>query len=156
MYVTYRPPVNDGEEQEEQKWYFSPDDVNNFDAEAIEGVTAMTWDEWMFNLQKGSVKARRALLWILLRHVHRGLQFRDVSITKRSLTVEFDKAEYAEMIENIEKSPDSPGANKEAVLERFHAEMDEAPEPPAESGKAPYVSVESGTPLPSHKSASTL
>jgi hypothetical protein len=155
MFVTYKPPVQDGEEVEEQRWAFIPEEVNSFDAEAIEMATGWTYEEFLMYVQKGSMKARRTLLWILLRNIHRGLALRDVHISKSQLSVDYDKAEYAEIIKSIQEAPEQPGVNKEAIIDNLTAEMDRAPEPPDGMGKAHSVTGGGLIALPSHRSAST-
>lgn len=151
MYVTYTPAEGD-----KQEFIFNPNDINNFDAESIESVTGWDWDEFYMHLQKGSTKARRALLWVLLRAQHRGLQFRDVHFTKKQVEVEYDKAEIREIMENIRNAPDRPEVNKEATLEQFEQELEKAREVPDLEGKA-HVEIAGGLiALPSHKSAVTL
>lgn len=152
MYLTYCPEGND----EPQEFVFNPDNINTFDAEAIESATAWTWEEFMMNLRKGSVKARRVLLWVFLRRVHRGLQLRDVNFKNKEVKLEFDASEMATLMDAVKESPDQPGVDKESILDAMEAERVKARPAPDESGKAPELISGDGTPLPSHKSASVL
>lgn len=148
MYITYRP-VGDGEPQE---FVFLPGKTPTFDSEAIERVTEWTWDEFMTNLQKGSLKARRALLWILLRRQHRGIQFKDVSFTPDEVNVEYDVFELTQLRRDIEDSPRSD-EEKEPFLAYVDREIEKARPAPDESGKAPELINGDVTGLPSHRSA---
>jgi hypothetical protein len=151
MYVTYMP-----DEGDKQEFIFNPNDINNFDAESIESVTGWDWDEFYMHLQKGSTKARRALLWVLLRAQHRGLQFRDVQFKKKQLEVEYDKSEVQELIDNINASPERPDVDRQAILDQLDREMEKAREVPDMEGKA-HVEIAAGLiALPSHKSAAIL
>jgi hypothetical protein len=148
MYLTYRP-VGDPEPQE---FVFIPGKTNSFDSEAIENVTEWTWEEFLANLQKGSMKARRALLWVMLRRIHRGLRFKDVSCTPDEVKVEYDVYELTELRQNIEDSNRSD-EEKEPYLAYVDQEIAKARPAPDESGKAPELYVADGTGLPSHSSA---
>lgn len=151
MYVVYKPTGD----EEPQEWVFVPDDFNSFDAEAIETATGWSWDEFLMQLQKGSVRARRALLWVLLRQVHRGLQLKDVRFTPRELKVEYDIEELTAMKQDIIEAPDVPGTPKEPTLNYLDGQIAKARPAPGGEGKAQELPSVGSTPLPSHKSALT-
>jgi hypothetical protein len=151
MYLTYKPA-----DEDPQEFIFIPDEINSFDAEAIESATNWTWEEFMLKLQTGSFKARRALLWVLLRTVHRGLAFRDVKFNKNQVELEYDVDEMAKLIKQIKEQPDQDGFNKDAFIAQMEKEMETARPAPAESGKAQELIAGGLTYLPSHRSASIL
>lgn len=152
MYLTYKPSGGEGESQE---FIFIPGQCDNFDSEAIENATAWTWEEFLMNLRKGSVKARRALLWILLRRVHRGLQLRDVHFKNSEVELEYDKNEMQDLINGFRDQPEQPGMDKGSILEMMELEVQKARPAPDAEGKGQELIVAEGTPLPSHKSALT-
>lgn len=133
MYVTYHPAGS----EEPTEFTFIPGKMNNFDAETIETATGWSWDEFLMNLQKGSVKARRTLLWILLRQQHRGLKLNDVRITPDEVKVEMDAGELSRLRDDIEQAPDQLGVDKDAVLAAIAIEIGKAR--PAPEGKAQLV-----------------
>lgn len=154
MYVAYRP-VGGAEDEtpEAQEFVFIPGKCSNFDAESIESETGWTWDEFLMYLQKGSIKARRALLWILLRRVHRSIRFKDVRFTPAEVTVEYDAAELEETRRSVEDAPEQPGVDKQPLLDYLAGEIEKARPAPDGSGKAPELLGADSTGLPSHKSA---
>src|SRR5690348_10855217 len=111
MYLTYKPEGSDP-----QEFVFNPDDFSAFDAEAVESSTGWTWDEFLLHLRKGSVKARRTLLWTFLRRVHRGLHLRDVQFKNSEVKLEYDQDEMREILHSVEEAPDQPGVDKELLL----------------------------------------
>jgi hypothetical protein len=74
--IAYTP-----EHGQPQEWDFDPTDPNNWEAEALESVGGEQWetyDEWSEYLARGSYRARRALLWVLLNRTD-SIGFDDVS-----------------------------------------------------------------------------
>lgn len=133
MYLTYQPEGS----EEPQEFTFIPDDTNTFDSEAIESATSWTWEEFLMNLRKGSTKARRVLLWVCLRRVHRGLQLRDVSFQQKEVKLEYDVNEMVQLREGVLESPDQPGIDKALILAAMDAEIEKARPAPGGEGKAP-------------------
>jgi hypothetical protein len=50
-----------------REWSYEPGELSSADAEAIEDVTGWTYEEFGQALWSGSVRAKRALLWVLRR-----------------------------------------------------------------------------------------
>lgn len=98
MWAIYRP---DGEDS--QEWWLRLDDLGDNEAEMIEARSGMDWEEWKLRLLKGNIRARRALLWSLLRRQHMALRYEDVRFTAATFSVEFDAQELGEMIRAMEK-----------------------------------------------------
>jgi hypothetical protein len=76
--VIYEPV--DGPRQE---FEYVPQELLSFDAEAIEDVGGPTWgtyEEFGVKLGGGNLKARRALLWIMLRRQNPRLRFTDLVV----------------------------------------------------------------------------
>jgi hypothetical protein len=105
MKIFYAP--DDGDPQ---AWDFDPARMLTSEAEAIETVTEMTYLEFGEALSKGSMKAFRALVWIMRkRHEDATLRYRDVDFPIGALTFENDEPEPAD-----DEQADSPGPKEEA------------------------------------------
>jgi hypothetical protein len=136
MYVTYKPDGGDV-----QEWSFHPRKMPSNEAEAIERATDMTWAEFSAQVMKGSVRARRALLWILLRRTHPTLKFADVAFTMDELDMSMDSAELAAMRTELEKVDDDDV--RALALRQIDDEIAEAEA--KDSPKVSSSSDESGT-----------
>lgn len=131
MYVNYRP---DG--QPAQKFEFVPDKVMADEAELIELRFDQTWDQFLVAVMSGSMRARRILLWHLLRGAHPTLNLDDVRFVVGEVQVEFDRTELQKMYDEAATSGAVPEAKREMVLATLKAELDKAPAGTA-PGKAP-------------------
>ena len=136
MYVTYKPEGGDV-----QEWAFHPRKMPSHEAEAIEHATDMTWAEFSAQVLKGSVRARRALLWILLRRQHPTIKFADVAFTMDELDLSMDSAELGAMRVELEKIADDDV--RSLALGQIDAEIAEAQA--KDSPKALSNSDENGT-----------
>lgn len=101
MEVIYTPDGGD-----EQRWSFRPKKFPSGEAEAIESATGFMWDEFAQAVLKGSVRARRGLLWVLLRRQHPTIKFADVSFTLDELRLEMELDELQAMRGELEKIED--------------------------------------------------
>lgn len=100
MYVDYKP-----EDGDKQSWEFDPDKVRQSDAEMIEKRYGKQWNEFRGGVLQGDSKARRVLLWHLMRRQHPHLRYEDVpDFCMGELLVEQSYPELAEMRERIEKA----------------------------------------------------
>ena len=130
MIVTYKPADGD-----ERSWTFRATEMSSGDAEDIEDAVGKTFDEWQMALQMGGAKARRALLWIMLRRDTPGLRFRDVSFRMGELDLDYEPEEKARLRAEVEKIKDIPEADKAQVLALLADEEGQAPaEQPAPKG----------------------
>ena len=100
MFVEYDPQDGTGK----QTWEFDPDDVLQSDAEEIEKAYGQAWEVWLHGLRIREAKARRVLLWQMLREKHREaggrikLRFADTpDFRMRQVTVHMSSAEIREM-----------------------------------------------------------
>ena len=73
MFVTYKP-----EDGDVQDWEFRPNKVRQSEGEMIEKRFGGTWDQFVGAVQSGNLKARRVLLWHLMRRQHPALRLEDV------------------------------------------------------------------------------
>jgi hypothetical protein len=64
-----------------EQFDFDPDKVLSLEAEALENVGGEAWDsyaDWLDRIGNGNIRARRALLWVMLRRSNPELRFVDV------------------------------------------------------------------------------
>lgn len=122
MFVTYKP-----EDGDVQRWRFDPGRVRASKAEMIEKRFGQNWDVWLANVQSGSMKARRVLLWHLLTLAHNGLRFEDVpDFFADELLVEHSVDELTEIRDRVAKSTKIPEEQRDMMLDALDVEMTEA------------------------------
>jgi hypothetical protein len=137
MWVTFTPEGGD-----KRDWHFVADDVWEDDAEAIEKAAGVAWDQWRNELRRGASRARRSLLWHLLRQDHPGLRFEDLQrYRKGELVVEFDVAELQVMRQNFLDSPRLTEDERHDLVADVDKEIAKAREKFGEPGKAPSPGV---------------
>lgn len=115
MHITYRP--GDGDEQ---RWDFDPDKVRASQAELIEKRAGLSFDAWHNAVRSGGVKARRVLLWHLIRLEHHTLRYEDTpDFALGELLVEHSAAELLELRDRLQKAsmPDDERAQVEVALD---------------------------------------
>jgi hypothetical protein len=100
MHVTYSP--EDGDRQE---WTFKPGRVRSSEAATMEKAFGGTWDELTLGVQGGNTRARRVMLWHLLRREHARMLYEDTpDFYADELAVEFSVDELTPMRDRIQKS----------------------------------------------------
>lgn len=133
MKVIYTP--EDGERQE---FVFRPGELMSPEAEALEecgGSAWATFEEYGERFMAGSLKARRAALWILLRRSDPKLRFSDLVVQVQELSVTYDEEELGRIRETIEADETLTDAERAEALEAV-SEVTESLKPPAvEPGK---------------------
>lgn len=137
MLVTYTPESGDA-----QRWEFDPKRVRASEAEAIEKRAGENWDSWLFAVQAGSMRARRVLLWHLLRREHPSLRWEDTpDFYAGELLVEHTVAELTEIRDRVEAARLSAD-QREQALTALDVAITEAMARQAEEpeGKAPSKS----------------
>jgi hypothetical protein len=121
MHVTYKP--EDGDQVE---WEFVPGRVRSSEMENMEGQFGGPWDELILGVQSGSVRARRVMLWHLIRRDHPTLRFADVpDFFADELLVQFSSKELGPMRDRILKAH-MPADKREQVLTAIDLELTEA------------------------------
>lgn len=134
MFVVYNPADGDPE-----RWEFHADQVMDVDAEAIEKAFTDTWDAFLMAVLKGGMRARRVLLWHLIKTTHPSLRFADLSSFRvGELKVEWDRDELAQMRSSLADEKKSQGVDastREVMLAYLDREIEQAPES-GEPGKA--------------------
>jgi hypothetical protein len=104
-----------------QRWTFDPDAVPVSDAEQIEAAmgSGQTWDDFVRNLINATARARRVLLWYLLKrdHPEARLLFSDVPDFKMGqLVIALGTAELARLREQIEENDRITPERKRAAI----------------------------------------
>lgn len=126
MFVTYKP--EDPADGDCQEWTFTPGRIRASEAQILEREFGENWDNFAAGVQSGNMKARRVLLWHLLRRAHPLMKFADVpDFFTSELTVEFEVSELAPLLEKIAKAT-LPDAQKEQTVAALELAMSEAME----------------------------
>ncbi|MFC6094732.1 hypothetical protein [Saccharothrix lopnurensis] len=124
MFFTYRPADGD-----EQRWEFVAAEVRASQAEPIEKSYGQPWDVFLVDVFKGAARARRHLLWHLMRTDHPALRYEDVpDFALGEVELAFDRGELEAMREQL------AGQLTAEQLTQLDALVAEAPE--GRSGKA--------------------
>lgn len=128
MKIIYTPADGD-----EQRWDWDPKQVRAKDAELIETKADATWDEFQMQLLAGRMRARRVLLWFLLRKDHPALRLDDVDFAAGEMKAEHTVAELQELRDGLVDAPNVPEDRREAALaildKQIAAQVDEGDEP---------------------------
>ena len=133
MIVTYSP---DGGQA--RTWDYKAEDLPSAEAEDIEDAVGLTWDEFQVKLMTGGAKARRALLWVLLRRDTPGLRFSDVAYRMGELAVDFDAEELGRLRQAVADAKELDDDVRAAALSVIDAQGPaEAPKDRSEEACAP-------------------
>ena len=98
--MVYRPEGGDPQEFE-----FDPDNPLNLEAEALESVGGEAWEDYpgfLMRAGSGNIRARRALLWVMLRRTDPKLRFVDVVF----------KLDEFLVVENTDEEPEPVGKDE--------------------------------------------
>jgi hypothetical protein len=102
--IVYSP--RDGERRE---WTWKPSELPSHEAELIEDAMDLPYQAFVAKWLSGSTRARRALLWVLLRRDVPALEFGQVRFLLDELGGDFDDEEIANMRARLnEPEPDDP------------------------------------------------
>lgn len=124
MRIAYTPKsAADGDAQ---TWIFEPGRIRASEAEQIEKRYGGRWEDFLADVKGGSMRARRVLLWHLLRTAHPGLKFEDVpDFYADELVCTYSYAELAAMRDRVLKA-NLDQDTREQVLTALDIEMTEA------------------------------
>jgi hypothetical protein len=111
MFFKYAP-----EGVEPRQWTFAPDRLMASEAEAIEKVTHLTYEQFGVALIKGSVSARRALLWVLLKREEPTLRNASVDPAVGSMSLEYEPHELRDMRSALEDNRDLSDQDRAAAM----------------------------------------
>jgi len=121
MIVTYSP-----EGGESRRWDFDPDRVRQSEAEMVEKRYGRTYDQWRQAVTRGDSKARRVLLWYLLRREHHTLRYEDTpDFAIGELRVEWTRTELMSIRERVMKANLSD-EEREEILTALDIEITDA------------------------------
>lgn len=125
MWVTYKP--EDQPDDAAQRWEFNPDRVRTSEAEIIEKRYGANWDTWRNDVRAGSARARRVLLWHLIRRQHPHLRYEDTpDFLMVELLVEHSVAELLELKERLAKVKLDDESTREQMITALDIEITEA------------------------------
>jgi len=100
MLVTYTP-----EDGDRQTWEFNPGRVRQSETEIIEKRYGKTYEAFKEGVTSGDSRARRVLLWHLLRRDHHTLRFEDTpDFFMDELVVEYSRDEMLDLRDRIVKA----------------------------------------------------
>jgi hypothetical protein len=117
--VTYTPA--DGEARE---WEFDARRVPASQAERVERRYGGSFAKWSAEVQQGSARARRLLLWHLLCRDHPTLRWEDTpDYLFGELEITYSSVELQELITQAEKSPMADTETKDAVIAGMRGEL---------------------------------
>ncbi|GAA4663271.1 hypothetical protein [Streptomyces youssoufiensis] len=140
MILVYAP-----DEGEAQRWDVATLRIAATEAEAVERVTGLTWEEVKQGAQKGSMRALRALAWVLVKRGAPTLRYGQFDPATHELGVDYDADERAAIREAIATSTEVSEDEREALLAQIdaaEAELAAADEPaPKESAEGSPSSV---------------
>lgn len=129
MLLIYRP-----EGADERRWTFSPDKLLSSEAEAIEKVTGLTYEEFGQALIKGSMTARRALLWVHLKREEPTLRHSQIDVPVGAVGIDYEPHELQAIRDRLADSRDLSDEDKETALvqldELLVGESAQAPKAP--------------------------
>jgi hypothetical protein len=114
MLLNYTPPGAD-----KQVFPYDPEKLMSSEAEAIEKVTHLTYSEFGLELIKGSVTARRALLWVLLKRKDPQLRHAQVDFPAGAVELEYEQHELKKIREGVENDADMSDADRVIALKEL-------------------------------------
>jgi len=118
----------------ERRWTYAPDKILSSEAEAIEKITGITYEEFGQALIKGSMTARRALLWVLLKREEPTLRHSQVDVPVGAITVDYEQHELKAIRDALADNKDLSDSDRDAALEQLDemiaGEVAEAPKAP--------------------------
>lgn len=145
MEFVYKP------EGVEKRWPFDPDDLMVDEAELIERYTKLSFAEWLAMVNRGSMLAYRALLFVFLRRDDPGLKWESLKFKAGDVDVVFDDGEVDAWIKALEaqQAAGKLDDDDEELLAMFKASRAAPDEPPPDDTDKPdsdVVEVGQGAP----------
>lgn len=117
MIIVYAPA--DGETH---RWNMKEVRILSTEAEAVERVTGLEWQQARAKVLKGSMLALRAIAWVLMKREQPDLRYTAFVPEAGELAFDYDVDERAVIRANIAADEDLTGEEKAVIL----AEFDEA------------------------------
>jgi hypothetical protein len=133
-----------------KRWTFDPDDLRQRDAEQIEIKSGVLFEQFREQVLVGGARARRVLVWHLLRQDHPTLKLDDVDFRMRELEVEPELGELRDWRKQLLSSKGNRLSEEQrdqmlAAIDAELAAMAEKDGEVPEEGKALCAPPESGT-----------
>ncbi len=100
-----------------------PEKMLSTEAEAIEGVTTLSFVQWGQALLNGSAICGRALVWVLLKRENPPLRFRQVDYPIGALSVELDNEEKAKLRVELARNEDMSEEDRKAIIAALDADV---------------------------------
>jgi len=94
MKIFYSP-----EGEDRQEYGFDPDGLTNVEAEELEDIGENQWDtygQFIVAFYRGSMRAWRAALWLMMRRKNPSMPFGDLKFKAGAIGVDFQDAEVPE------------------------------------------------------------
>lgn len=144
MQFTYRP---DGAEA--KVWEFKPNKLMSPESEAIERLTGWTFPEWQEYLDRGSVRAFHALLYVFMKRDIPTLKYDEVQFSMSEVELDLDQGEKDEIVARLREraaAGEMLTEGEAAVLSVLGGDtvIDVAPDAPATAGGEDAVDDDEG------------
>lgn len=101
---------------EPREWAWAPLKMPSPDAELIEQLSGMLFSEWIEAVAAGSMKARHALLFVLLRKEQPGLKYDEVHFAYGETSWRLSDDELIARIKNIRRLPADEWTDNDRVV----------------------------------------
>ncbi|MEU9793834.1 hypothetical protein AB0E27_24935 [Streptomyces sparsogenes] len=116
MIIVYAPEGGD-----ERRWDLKTARILATEAEAVERVTGLEWEQAKSKVLNGSMLATRAVAWVLLKRDEPTLRYAQFTPAAAELAYELDGEEMAVIREEIEKNPEIGEDERAALLAQLDA-----------------------------------
>jgi lipase chaperone LimK len=107
--------------------------------ELIEKLTGKLYAEWTQEVMRGGSRARRVLLYIMLKRQHPALRFDDVDFAWDELTLQQSKQEYDDLIAQIEGNETLSTADIAMAVDKLRKDQLTAHDDPGKRAELPIV-----------------
>lgn len=145
MLLIYTP-----ESGERREWQFQPYEAWSFETELVESVGGQMWISWdgfLSLLRVDNTKAKRALLWVMLRRDKPDLRFVDLVTKAKEITIGLDVDERADLRRRLDDPEETwTQAERELAEDALSEYPDYEPEPERELGKEQPSTVDTAGP----------
>jgi hypothetical protein len=111
---------------EPRQWTYSPDKLMSSEAEAIEKVTHLTYQEFGMQLLSGSVTARRALLWVMLKRTEPTLRHGQVDFPAGAVELEYEPHELKAIRDKVAEDASLADEDRIAALDQLDTMIGDA------------------------------
>lgn len=135
MLLVYKPDGTD----EPQVFPYNPRKLMSVERELIEKISGKLYAEWSQDVVRGGSRARRVLLYIMLKRQHPTIKYDDVDFAWDELTLQQSKQEYDELIAQIEINPALSQAEIDMTIEKLRKDKETAYDDPGKQAELPIV-----------------